>query len=110
MPGGTDPVQVALDALGAKPGDSTCTNPVRDWLTIDGSRVDDDGTLWLTVTGNGDGERHHAHTGAGLSGADVHGARRRDGRRAGRNGRRRAARADDRRRACPDRPRHRHTT
>ena len=43
VPGGTDPVQVALDALGAKPGDSTCTNPVRDWLTIDGSRVDDDG-------------------------------------------------------------------
>ena len=37
VPGGTDPVQVALDALGAKPGDSTCTNPVRDWLTIDGS-------------------------------------------------------------------------
>ena len=36
VPGGTDPVQVALDALGAKPGDSTCTNP--------------DGTLWLTVT------------------------------------------------------------
>ena len=50
VPGGTDPVQVALDALGAKPGDSTCTNPMRDWLTIDGSRVDDDGTLWLTVT------------------------------------------------------------
>ena len=50
VPGGTDPVQVALDALGAKPGDSTCTNPVRDWLMIDGSRVDDDGTLWLTVT------------------------------------------------------------
>lgn len=34
VPGGTDPVQVALDALGAKPGDSTCTNPVRDWLTV----------------------------------------------------------------------------
>ena len=51
--GGTallDPVQVALDALGAKPSDSTCTNPVCDWLTIDGSRMDDDGTLWLTVT------------------------------------------------------------
>lgn len=50
VPGGTDPVQVALDALGAKPSDSTCTNPVRDWLTIDGSRIDADGTLWLTVT------------------------------------------------------------
>ena len=50
VPDGTDPVQVMIDALGAKPGDSTCTNPVRDWLTIDGSRVDDDGTLWLTVT------------------------------------------------------------
>lgn len=50
VPGGTDPVQVALDALGRKPGDSTCTNPVCDWLTIDGSRMDDDGTLWLTVT------------------------------------------------------------
>lgn len=49
VPGGTDPMQAALDALGAKPGDSTCTNPVRDWLTIDGSRIDD-GTLWLTVT------------------------------------------------------------
>ena len=34
VPGGTDPVQVALDALGAKPSDSTCTNPVRDWLTV----------------------------------------------------------------------------
>lgn len=50
VPGGTDPVQVALDALGATPSDSTCTNPVCDWLTIDGSRMDDDGTLWLTVT------------------------------------------------------------
>lgn len=49
VPSGTDPMQAALDALGAKPGDSTCTNPVRDWLTIDGSRIDD-GTLWLTVT------------------------------------------------------------
>lgn len=66
VPGGTDPVQVALDALGAKPGDSTCTNPVRDWLTIDGSRVDDDGTLWLTVTTVGlaeaDGDVLHAPT------------------------------------------------
>lgn len=66
VPGGTDPVQVALDALGAKPGDSTCTNPVRDWLTIDGSRVDDDGTLWLTVTAVGlaeaDGDVLHAPT------------------------------------------------
>ena len=34
VPGGTDPVQVALDALGAKPSDGTCTNPVRDWLTV----------------------------------------------------------------------------
>lgn len=50
VPDGTDPVQTALDALGRKPGDGTCTNPVRDWLTIDGSRIDDDGTLWLTVT------------------------------------------------------------
>lgn len=50
VPSGTDPMQAALDALGAKPSDSTCTNPVRDWLTIDGSRIDDDGTLWLTVT------------------------------------------------------------
>lgn len=50
VPGGTDPVQIALDALGAKPSDGTCTNPVRDWLTIDGYRIDDDGTLWLTVT------------------------------------------------------------
>lgn len=49
VPSGTDPMQAALDALGAKPSDSTCTNPVRDWLTIDGSRIDD-GTLWLTVT------------------------------------------------------------
>lgn len=68
VPGGTDPVQVALDALGAKPGDSTCTNPVRDWLTIDGSRVDDDGTLWLTVTAVGlaeaDGDVLHAPTAA----------------------------------------------
>ena len=29
VPGGTDPVQVALDALGAKPSDGTCTPPVR---------------------------------------------------------------------------------
>ena len=50
VPSGTDSMQAALDALGAKPSDSTCTNPVRDWLTIDGSRIDDDGTLWLTVT------------------------------------------------------------
>ncbi len=50
VPSGTGPMQAALDALGAKPGDSTCTNPVRDWLTIDGSRIDADGTLWLTVT------------------------------------------------------------
>lgn len=50
VPSGTDPMQAALDALGAKPSDSTCTNPVRDWLTIDGSRIDADGTLWLTVT------------------------------------------------------------
>lgn len=49
VPSGTNPMQAALDALGAKPSDSTCTNPVRDWLTIDGSRIDD-GTLWLTVT------------------------------------------------------------
>ncbi len=50
VPSGTDPMQAALDALGAKPGDSTCTNPVRGWLTIDGYRIVDDGTLWLTVT------------------------------------------------------------
>lgn len=50
VPSGTDPMQAALDALCAKPSDSTCTNPVRDWLTIDGYRIDDDGTLWLTVT------------------------------------------------------------
>lgn len=50
VPDGTDPMQTALDALGRKPGDGTCTNPVRDWLTIDGNRIDDDGTLWLTVT------------------------------------------------------------
>ena len=50
VPSGADPMQAALDALGAKPSDSTCTNPVRDWLTIDGSRIDADGTLWLTVT------------------------------------------------------------
>ena len=50
VPSGTDPMQAALDALCAKPSDSTCTNPVRGWLTIDGSRIDADGTLWLTVT------------------------------------------------------------
>lgn len=50
VPSGTDPVQAALDALGAKPSDSTCTNPVCGWLTIDGSHTDADGTLWLTVT------------------------------------------------------------
>lgn len=50
VPSGTDQMQAALDALGAKPSDSTCTNPVRDWLTIDGSRIDADGTLWLAVT------------------------------------------------------------
>lgn len=50
VPSGTDPMQAALDALGAKPGDSTCANPVCGWLTIDGSRIDADGTLWLTVT------------------------------------------------------------
>ena len=50
VPDGTDPVQVAIDSLGAASSGSSCFNPVRDWLTIDGSRVDDDGTLWLTVT------------------------------------------------------------
>ena len=41
VPDGTDPVQVMIDALGAAPGDSTCFNPVRGWLTLGG---------WLTVT------------------------------------------------------------
>ena len=50
VPDGTDPVQVMIDALGAMPGDSTCTNPVRGWLTLGGYRIDDTGTLWLTVT------------------------------------------------------------
>lgn len=50
VPDGTDPVQVMIDALGAAPGDSTCFNPVRGWLTLGGYRIDDDGTLWLTVT------------------------------------------------------------
>ena len=52
MPDGTDPVQAAIDALGAVPGDSTCFNPVRGWLTLGGYRIDDAGTLWLTVTGS----------------------------------------------------------
>lgn len=52
VPGGTDPVQAAIDALGAAPGDSTCFNPVRGWLTLGGYRIDDAGTLWLTVTGS----------------------------------------------------------
>ena len=34
VPDGTDPVQAAIDALGAVPGDSTCFNPVREWLTL----------------------------------------------------------------------------
>lgn len=34
VPDGTDPVQVMIDALGAAPGDSTCFNPVRRWLTL----------------------------------------------------------------------------
>lgn len=50
VPDGTDPVQVMIDALGAAPGDSTCFNPVRGWLTFGGYRIDDAGTLWLTVT------------------------------------------------------------
>ena len=50
VPDGTDPVQVMIDALGAAPGDSTCFNPVRRWLTLGGYRIDDAGTLWLTVT------------------------------------------------------------
>ena len=53
MPDGTDPVQVMIDALGAAPGDSTCFNPVRGWLTLGGYRIDDAGTLWLTVTSSG---------------------------------------------------------
>lgn len=52
VPDGTDPVQVAIDALGATPSDSTCTNPVRGWLTFGGYRIDDAGTLWLTVKGS----------------------------------------------------------
>ena len=43
VPDGTDPVQVA-------PSGSTCFNPVRGWLTLGGYRIDDAGTLWLTVT------------------------------------------------------------
>lgn len=50
VPDGTDPVQVMIDALGAAPGDSTCFNPVRGWLTLGGYRIDDAGTLWLMVT------------------------------------------------------------
>ena len=50
VPDDTDPVQVMIDALGAAPGDSTCFNPVRGWLTLGGYRIDDAGTLWLTVT------------------------------------------------------------
>lgn len=50
VPDGTNPVQVMIDALGATPGDSTCSNPVRGWLTLGGYRIDDTGTLWLTVT------------------------------------------------------------
>ena len=42
-----------IDALGAAPGDSTCFNPVRGWLTLGGYRIDDAGTLWLTVTSSG---------------------------------------------------------
>ena len=45
-------MQVVIDALGAAPGDSTCANPVRGWLTLGGYRIDDAGTLWLTVTGS----------------------------------------------------------
>ena len=41
---------IVIDALGAAPGDSTCFNPVRGWLTLGGYRIDDAGTLWLTVT------------------------------------------------------------
>ena len=52
VPDGTDPVQVAIDSLGAAPGGSTCFNPVRGWLTLGGYRIDDAGTLWLTVTGS----------------------------------------------------------
>ena len=52
VPDGTDPVQTAIDALGAAPGDSTCFNPVRGWLTLGDYRIDDAGTLWLTVTGS----------------------------------------------------------
>lgn len=53
VPDDTDPVQVMIDALGAAPGDSTCFNPVRGWLTLGGYRIDDAGTLWLTVTSSG---------------------------------------------------------
>lgn len=52
VPDGTDPVQVAIDALGAAPSGSSCFNPVRGWLTLGGYRIDDAGTLWLTVTGS----------------------------------------------------------
>ena len=91
VPDGTDPVQVMIDALGAAPGDSTCFNPVRRWLTLGGYRIDDAGTLWLTVTSS-----DTAHAGAGLSGAVRHGARRCVGRRTGRHGRRRTVRPADR--------------
>lgn len=47
---GGDPIRTALDALDAAPADSTCTNPVRGRLALDGYRVDGDtGTLWLTA-------------------------------------------------------------
>ena len=52
VPDGTDPVQVAIDSLGVAPSGSTCFNPVRGWLTLGGYRIDDAGTLWLTVTGS----------------------------------------------------------
>ena len=52
VPDGTDPVQVAIDSLGAASSGSTCFNPVRGWLTLGGYRIDDAGTLWLTVTGS----------------------------------------------------------
>ena len=43
VPDGTDPVQVAIDSLGAAPGGSSCFNPVRGWLTLGGYRIDDAG-------------------------------------------------------------------
>ena len=91
VPDGTDPVQAAIDALGAAPGDSTCFNPVRGWLTLGSYRIDDAGTLWLTVTDS------DTVSGIVRTQADGHGTRRRVGRRTRRGGRRRAARADDRR-------------